>query len=215
MESFFDEIVCAGDAKEALGLYMQANDSRAFDVVISDINLPSFSGLELVKKIRQTNPKELIVIVSAYEHTDYFLKCIEYGIFAFLVKPFDSALLIKTFAKLKDEINRRAFRYKEQKEIYLTLSVKYNVEDKLLYVNDEPKVLGKKEIALLDLLVKNKGHYISTDHIKSVVYEDEDIKDSTLRALVNRLRNHLLDASLIENIKNVGYKINTSSINEE
>src|SRR5690242_9163183 len=56
------KIAVAADAHEALDVLNQ----DAQDVVITDLNLPGISGLELLKRIRAEHPETVTVIVTAY-----------------------------------------------------------------------------------------------------------------------------------------------------
>lgn len=60
-----------------------------YDIVITDINMPKMNGLELCKKIREINPSQQIIIVSAYNDFNFMQEAIRIGINEYLLKPLD------------------------------------------------------------------------------------------------------------------------------
>jgi DNA-binding response OmpR family regulator len=89
------EIVETGS--EALNLITQ----DAFDLIVTDINLPDISGFEITKKIRKNNIKTPVFAVTAYSYDEIKLQAIESGIDEIFVKPFKSEELS---AKIREYI---------------------------------------------------------------------------------------------------------------
>lgn len=63
--------------------------SRSPAVVISDINMPGMSGLELVPKVLETSPDTVVMIVSGNQNLDSAIEAIRAGAFDFIKKPFE------------------------------------------------------------------------------------------------------------------------------
>lgn len=57
------------------------------DLIITDIEMPGTSGLDLIAALRETLPKSLFVILSAYEDFGYAQRAVELGVFRYLLKP--------------------------------------------------------------------------------------------------------------------------------
>jgi len=62
-------------------------------LVLTDINMPGMSGLELVRKIRSRGGSPQIYVVSAYENDDYRRTSLAAGADGFIPKPMDFSLL--------------------------------------------------------------------------------------------------------------------------
>lgn len=62
LEVFDYESVMARDGQEALGLL---KDSE-FSMVITDMRMPNMTGLELLEKVKEDNPKLPVVLISGY-----------------------------------------------------------------------------------------------------------------------------------------------------
>ena len=78
----FDVIACCGDAAEAVESAGQLHP----DIVLIDINMPPFSGLEATQKIRMVSPGSRIIGVSMYTQPAYTKKIIQMGARGYLTK---------------------------------------------------------------------------------------------------------------------------------
>jgi diguanylate cyclase (GGDEF)-like protein len=57
------------------------------DIVITDILMPVMDGLSMAQKIRQVNQNVPIVVITAFEQTDYLLRSIDIGVDRYVIKP--------------------------------------------------------------------------------------------------------------------------------
>ncbi len=76
----------AKNGEEALDVIKQNPD---IDVVITDLNMPIMSGLELIEKLNEDNFDKPIIVMSAHTEVDYINKAKEFGVDNYLLKPFD------------------------------------------------------------------------------------------------------------------------------
>jgi adenylate cyclase len=88
--------VFAHDGIEALA---KIASGPAFDLVLSDINMPRMDGLALIKNFQETNADLATVIVTAYGDIANIRTAMNRGAFDFLMKPIDFADLETTIAK--------------------------------------------------------------------------------------------------------------------
>jgi len=91
-EVLFSSVTVVNDGIEALEEYKK----ESFDIVISDIRMPSMDGIELTTKIREINHDQCIIIVSAYSDNDYLIKFINLNIRQFIQKPIDVDNMLET-----------------------------------------------------------------------------------------------------------------------
>ncbi len=83
-EGFETEI--AGDGIEA----MKVLGSKDFDLIIADIHLPYYSGLELVRYLRKDLKKKTpVIVVSAFSDPQVQKQAKELGVYYYIVKPVD------------------------------------------------------------------------------------------------------------------------------
>src|SRR5579862_5082987 len=76
-------------------------------LILSDINMPGMSGLELLKRIKQKfeNPPPVVMMVTAYGDTENYNQAMEFGADDFLTKPIDFTLLKEKLKSLIDDKN--------------------------------------------------------------------------------------------------------------
>ncbi|MDG0790074.1 response regulator [Cohnella ginsengisoli] len=58
-------------------------------IVFTDIRMPGMSGLELMKKMKETDEQILFVVISGYAEFEYVKKSLHYGVLGYCLKPFD------------------------------------------------------------------------------------------------------------------------------
>ncbi len=185
--------------KDALGAF--SDSKNVYDMLILDINTPELSGLEVLKNIRLINKNIPIIMISAnidIASIDgaYNLGCNEY-----IKKPFN-------LRELEIRMQRLSPTKQEETDSIVRISDRYGfdgVNDNLL-CNGKCVKLTKRQTLLLKLLVKNNGRMLGYEKIKNFVWGSEDVEDSTVRSLVNRLRT-ALEEDFIESHRGVGYKI--------
>ncbi|XPV69802.1 MAG: response regulator [Halarcobacter sp.] len=64
--------------------------SGKYDLIISDIMMPQMDGVELLRKIKQSNPKQKVIMMTAYSTEDRLIECDELGANDYITKPFIS-----------------------------------------------------------------------------------------------------------------------------
>jgi adenylate cyclase len=81
------ELSFAGNGREALAL---VDDPQSdFDLIVTDINMPVMSGLELLDELRKREPSALVLVLSAYGDMANIRTAMNRGAFDFLTKPID------------------------------------------------------------------------------------------------------------------------------
>ena len=89
----------ASSAPEALAR-VDAAEHADLILILSDINMPGMSGLEMLPRARRARPDVPVIMITAYGDADTRRKAIEGGAAGLLTKPLD-------FPELRGEIARR------------------------------------------------------------------------------------------------------------
>jgi CheY-like chemotaxis protein len=89
----------AQSAPAALDAIGSASDASLI-LILSDINMPGMSGLELLPKAKQVRPDVPVIMITAYGDAETKRKALERGADALLTKPID-------FMLLRNEIDSR------------------------------------------------------------------------------------------------------------
>src|SRR6478672_5600336 len=74
----------AGDGEEALGLAQRRN----FDVAIFDMMMPGMTGLELLKKFKESYPDCEVILLTGQGSIETAVEAMKLGAFDYLQKPF-------------------------------------------------------------------------------------------------------------------------------
>jgi EAL domain-containing protein (putative c-di-GMP-specific phosphodiesterase class I) len=70
-------------------------EAATIDCIVSDITMPGFDGLELLRRIREKNLDVPVILVTGYPAVDSAAKAVEHGAFRYLQKPVEPDELAK------------------------------------------------------------------------------------------------------------------------
>jgi CheY-like chemotaxis protein len=93
------DMAFALSAPQALNV-IEAAESASLILILSDINMPGMSGLELLPKAKALRPDVPVIMITAYGDAETKRKALENGAEALLTKPLD-------FVALRGEIDAR------------------------------------------------------------------------------------------------------------
>ncbi len=96
LEDFFDDILVAVNGQDGYEKFIN-ND---VDLIITDINMPKMNGLDMIAKIKEVNSEIPILILSAHNEDDFFIKSIKLGVDGYLLKPIDLDQLVTMIDKV-------------------------------------------------------------------------------------------------------------------
>jgi len=200
--NLFETVDVAQDGIEGLEVYHKyyEDNSRYYDIVVSDIQMPRLDGIGLTKEVLQINPKQKIIIVSAYNDKEYLIDLINLGVEGFIQKPLSSDNLLKI-------LHDTCTSFKHESIITLDGEFIYNNTISTLFENEKKIDLSEKEITLLELLIKNKNQTFSAIEIFNHIYIDEPEKEfssDSIKSLIKRLRKKVPEG-LISNTQQLGY----------
>ncbi|MDY0321500.1 MAG: response regulator transcription factor [Arcobacteraceae bacterium] len=199
LKVFFNEVIIANNGHEALQLLSQNN----IDIILSDIKMPMITGLDLATRIRLSHNSIPIILLSSYSDQETLIKAVNSGIDGYVLKPVQLDDLLNTFENvLKRKIPiRRTFTF--------TDGLIYNMLTDELYKNGELIDLGKKERMLLKLFIDNHEKTLTKDEIVSYIWELDEVTESALKNLLNRLRSKI-GFDIILSVKGNGWRLNTT-----
>ena len=86
------QLLTAKNAFEARRILLD----QAIDLVITDINMPGESGLNLAEFIKETYPRIAIIIFSVISDPELSRKIMEIGLYGYIIKPFDRRQILIT-----------------------------------------------------------------------------------------------------------------------
>lgn len=125
----------ASDGKEACEQICQ-ND---IDIVITDIKMPLFDGLQMIERVRQERKNVSFIVISGYDHFQYAQLALRYGVKDYILKPVKKTELNNALYKIVQEKNYKQFSWKVKTEQDNLQSEKR--KDFLAYLQNEQYIL--------------------------------------------------------------------------
>ena len=101
--NFFKEVTSAFNGKEGLELFKEKRP----DIVFVDIIMPELDGIELARKIREINPQQMVVIISASNDIQKISETIEIGVNSFIQKPIDTKKIIELLQNVTNLVKKK------------------------------------------------------------------------------------------------------------
>jgi len=89
--------------------------------------------------------------------------------------------------------------------------IQCHVNEGIVIYQNKKIELGKKELLCLNFLIKNSEKVVSYDELRTHIWKEQHVNDSTLRELINRLRKKIPNI-YIKNVYGKGYSFSLSSV---
>ena len=196
LREFKYEMVEAGDGLEALKKF-----NLEINLVILDIKLPSMSGLEVLRKIREKS-RVPVLMMTAFSDEESQIMAFSNLADGFMEKPFSLPVLkARVEALLKKTLGEdlREFSYQETKIDFVSFRAE---------IAGQAVEVKPKELEILKYLFLNEGRVLKREQIiENVWKESEEIPfDRVIDVYIKELRKKLkLDC--IYTVRGVGYKL--------
>ena len=198
------KVEVAYDGETALEL-AKANH---YDMILLDIMLPGFSGLEVCQMIREFSDVPIIMLTAKGDDMDKILG-LEYGADDYITKPFN-ILEVKARIKAIFRRNNRNVSEQENQKVIETKGLKIDVDSRRVYIDDKEVNLTAKEFELVYLLVSNPNKVYSREQLLKTIWGPSYPGDArTVDVHVRRLREKIeatpADPKYIHTKWGVGY----------
>lgn len=188
---------------EDVELYFEASD---YDIVLLDWMLPSTSGIEVIKRLRENHIDVPIIMLTAKSALEDKVEGLTTGADDYLTKPFE---IDELEARMYAVIKRSKSNRDSTKKIG---NVCYDMVTHSFDMNGESLDLTHKEFQLLELLFLN--HTVSREMILGKVWNSDQFVganniDSLVHLLKKKLKNNETNL-VLKSIRNVGYRLESS-----
>jgi two-component system phosphate regulon response regulator PhoB len=198
-------VSCAMEGRQALDLVRVNN----FDLILLDLMLPGFDGLEICKLLRKDPASRdipIIIVTARGEETDV-VKGLECGADDYMTKPFSPNVLL---ARIKTILRRRSEEQKEsaRKDLLQIYEITIDLDRHEVMVEEEPVTLTVSEFNILRFLAAHPGRvYTRQQIIDNIRGYDHFITSRTVDVHVFGLRKKLgVAGRYIETIRGIGYR---------
>ncbi len=178
------------------------------DLVLLDLGLPDFDGLEVITKLREWSTVPVIVI-SAREQEGDKITALDGGADDYLTKPFGAGELL---ARIRAALRHAALKGLDQGEaVFVAEELRIDFLKRQVYCGTREVHLTPIEYRLLQLLVKNAGRVMTHRQILKEVWGPPYVEQTQyLRVFMNQLRKKIeVDSSrprFLLNEPGIGYR---------
>lgn len=180
-------------------------ETEEYDLIILDRMLPEGrDGLDICRTLREDGNLTPIIMLTARDAITDRVTGLDSGADDYLIKPF-------AFSELLARVHALLRRPKNGESLVLSAhNINLDSTRHEVFVANKEVILSKKEFALLEYLMRNKGLVLSKQQIMNHVWDfDSDILPNTVEAFIRSLRKKLHDekAEIIETRRGFGYRI--------
>jgi len=102
-KNFFSHVDSCFNGADALKIYEKVQP----DVVFVDIIMAGIDGIELSRRIRDINPNQIIIVISASNDIEKISESIEVGVNSFIQKPIDTKKIIELLMSVTSMISKK------------------------------------------------------------------------------------------------------------
>ncbi|QIK70657.1 response regulator [Erysipelothrix sp. HDW6C] len=132
------------------------------DIVITDIRMPGYDGIELISKIKAIKPNVEFIIVSGYSEFEYTKSAIKFGVSDYILKPVNQEELNETLLGIKDKVLKQESQHIENEAIRSHVSkqrelIQNRMVHDLYYGNRNEVALQFGEYNYLPIIVSADG----------------------------------------------------------
>lgn len=171
-----------------------------FDLAIFDINVPNIDGLSILEELHAIKRGMPVIYISTLIDIEDISKAYELGCCDYIKKPFHLKELNLRINKILETVK------KDMHHKRLSKNYSFDCENITLYYNNNPQVLPKRQLQIVEFLAHNRSFVCSYEMFKEHVWYGEDIEDGTIRAEINRLKKNLKE-DFILNVRGIGYMV--------
>jgi two-component system response regulator MtrA len=183
------------------GRLLRAHERLEYALVILDLMLPGTYGLDVLKDLRSTSDVPVLVLSARNESSDK-VRALKLGADDYLSKPFWPE-------ELAERVRARLRRPTMQKQSLISVgALRIELEGREARVGATALELTRVEFDILAALARRAGSAITRQWLAENVLDPErEGNERTLDVHLSRLRRKLGDATLIETVWGVGYRL--------
>ena len=191
-------VTVIGEAHNGLELLDKIEELHP-DAVITDINMPGMTGLELIETAREDFPSVNFVVISGYTDFEYVQTALRFGVWDYLLKPIQKKELNSILEKLDHHLteekeaseqketldmdlqkSRSALREQFIRQLHQALQAGYTAQDSNAMDPEDLFQIGREEkTACLEICVDSRMH--TADSVSTSLMEQAENTCSQIR----------------------------------
>jgi two-component system, OmpR family, response regulator YxdJ len=182
------------------------------DLVLLDINLPSYDGYYWCRQIRRKSICPVIFISARVGEMDQVM-ALENGGDDFITKPFHTEIVM---AKIRSQLRRAYGEYASQTEERMLEreGLKFFPERLELIYETKSVSLSKKEADIVESLIERYPRVAGREDLLEKLWDDQAyVDENTLNVNITRVRKKFQEVGIkdaVETVRGAGYRLNIS-----
>ncbi|MBH9303464.1 response regulator [Pseudomonas aeruginosa] len=189
-----DRVASAADTQALLQV-------ARFDVLVLDLGLPDEDGLRLLQRLRQQGVDLPVLVLTARDAVTDRVAGLQAGADDYLLKPFDLRELGARLHTLQRRSAGRCVNVIEHGRL------SYDPSTRETWLDGRPVELSRREQALLQALLNNRGRILSGEQLKDSGYGfGDEVESNALNVHIHHLRRKLGNA-IVQTVRGLGYRL--------
>ncbi|EIU4992336.1 MULTISPECIES: response regulator [Pseudomonas] len=189
-----DRVASAADTQALLQV-------ARFDVLVLDLGLPDEDGLRLLQRLRQQGVDLPVLVLTARDAVTDRVAGLQAGADDYLLKPFDLRELGARLHTLQRRSAGRCVNVIEHGRL------SYDPSTRETWLDGRSVELSRREQALLQALLNNRGRILSGEQLKDSVYGfGDEVESNALNVHIHHLRRKLGNA-IVQTVRGLGYRL--------
>lgn len=185
----------------------QALNSREFDLVLLDINLPDGNGFELCKLIKPQHSDTIVIFLTANDQESDQIRGYEVGAIDYITKPF----LIGALQRKIKAMFAMLEHHKPAKDIYDDGRLFLDFSEQAATLNGKSLSLSPMEFKMLNLFRQNPKQVLTRQQLLEKLWDIDErfVDEHTLTTSISRIRSKIEadgGAPYIKTVYGVGYQ---------
>lgn len=222
---FAKKVFTAADGREGLETYLVNKDE--IDMIISDINMPKLTGIEMLQNIRKVDQKVEVFFATAYSDNEFLSEAIKLRVYDYIVKPIDLKHLLSKINQLAIDLHKETLIEQQNEELERfkdiidlnNIVIKTDTDGNITYVNDMfCNLMEFDKTELLSKPLSSLKHKDIPDSIYKGMFQDVKIGRSwkgQLKIVTKSGEFIVVECYMIPILNNAGDVTGTISVNRD
>ncbi|MFJ5763138.1 response regulator transcription factor [Neobacillus sp. NPDC093182] len=208
IEKYGYGVTCVNDFEHVMREFYDINP----DLVLLDINLPSFDGYYWCRQIRKESVCPVIFISARIGEMDQVL-ALENGGDDYITKPFSAEIVM---AKIRSQLRRAYGEYatRQEERILENAGLKFFPDRMELALGTKTISLSKKEADIIESLMERYPRVAGREDLLEKLWDEQSyVDENTLNVNITRVRKKFQELGLhdaVETVRGAGYRLNIS-----
>ncbi len=172
-----------------------------YDLVILDLGLPEVPGIQVLRQIRKDKLDIPVLLLTARDTLQDKVDGLDSGADDYLTKPFEIDELFARVRSLLRRLTNSSASLLRAGELVL------DPGDHSVQFEGELVDLTAREYAILEMLLRNTGRFVSRSRLEEGIYSwGDEVGSNTVEVYVSRLRKRF-GSDFIQTMRGVGYRV--------